>query len=144
MVSDFPDGWQGVENYLGRMEHGGWDCQMTSILEIYGRDFEDTAGDEQGICGGGAGDGVRRELPDERYKEGATTGGGEICPTLMAGESEIYVYEGVYDTNDPHRQPVRAENRDGDGGECLGQEGNLPGIDDNEWRQKGTDDSRGL
>ena len=23
------------ENYLGRMEHGGWDCQMTSILEIY-------------------------------------------------------------------------------------------------------------
>ena len=24
-----------VENYLGRMEHGGWDCQMTAILEIY-------------------------------------------------------------------------------------------------------------
>lgn len=23
------------ENYLGRLEHGGWDCQMTSILEIY-------------------------------------------------------------------------------------------------------------
>lgn len=23
------------ENYLGRMEHGGWDCQMTSILEVY-------------------------------------------------------------------------------------------------------------
>ena len=23
------------ENYLGRMEHGGWDCQMTSIMEVY-------------------------------------------------------------------------------------------------------------
>lgn len=23
----------GVENYLGRLEHGGWDCQMTCILE---------------------------------------------------------------------------------------------------------------
>ena len=23
------------ENYLGRLEHGGRDCQMTSILEIY-------------------------------------------------------------------------------------------------------------
>lgn len=23
------------ENYLGRLEHGGWDCQMTSILEVY-------------------------------------------------------------------------------------------------------------
>ena len=25
----------GWENYLGRMEHGGWDCQMTSIMEVY-------------------------------------------------------------------------------------------------------------
>lgn len=25
----------GTENYLGRLEHGGWDCQMTSILEIW-------------------------------------------------------------------------------------------------------------
>lgn len=23
------------ENYLGRLEHGGWDCQMTSVLEIW-------------------------------------------------------------------------------------------------------------
>ena len=23
------------ENYLGRLEHGGWDCQMTSIMEIW-------------------------------------------------------------------------------------------------------------
>ena len=23
------------ENYLGRIEHGGWDCQMTSIMEVY-------------------------------------------------------------------------------------------------------------
>lgn len=24
----------GWENYLGRLEHGGWDCQMTCIMEI--------------------------------------------------------------------------------------------------------------
>ena len=42
----------GWENYLGRMEHGGWDCQMTSIIEVYeetdelpGRDMSDLAGD---------------------------------------------------------------------------------------------------
>jgi len=23
------------ENYLGRLQGGGWDCQMTSILEIW-------------------------------------------------------------------------------------------------------------
>ncbi len=23
------------ENFLGRIEHGGWDSQMTSIMEIY-------------------------------------------------------------------------------------------------------------
>ena len=23
------------ENYLGRIEHGGWDCQMTCIMEVY-------------------------------------------------------------------------------------------------------------
>lgn len=23
------------ENYLGRLEHGGWDTQMTSIMEVY-------------------------------------------------------------------------------------------------------------
>lgn len=31
----------GWENYLGRFEHGGWDCQMTSILEIYDDDEDD-------------------------------------------------------------------------------------------------------
>ena len=38
----------GWENYLGRLEHGGWDCQMTSILEIY-EDTEDTSSDKEGI-----------------------------------------------------------------------------------------------
>lgn len=33
------------ENFLGRLEHGGWDCQMTSIVEVY-EEVEDTAGDE--------------------------------------------------------------------------------------------------
>lgn len=23
------------ENYLGRLEHGGWDCQMTCVCEVY-------------------------------------------------------------------------------------------------------------
>ena len=27
------------ENYLGRLEHGGWDCQMTSILEIWTKEL---------------------------------------------------------------------------------------------------------
>lgn len=22
------------ENFLGRLEHGGWDCQMTCVMEI--------------------------------------------------------------------------------------------------------------
>lgn len=42
------DGRLGWENYLGRLEHGGWDCQMTSILEIY-EDIEDTKCDKEGI-----------------------------------------------------------------------------------------------
>lgn len=25
----------GWENYLGRVEHGGWDSQFTCILEVY-------------------------------------------------------------------------------------------------------------
>lgn len=37
------------ENFLGRMEHGGWDCQMTSIMEIYEGCDTDTAGDQAGI-----------------------------------------------------------------------------------------------
>lgn len=41
------------ENYLGRIEHGGWDCQMTSIMEVY--DDSDTGSDSEGICGDQAG-----------------------------------------------------------------------------------------
>lgn len=41
------------ENYLGRIEHGGWDCQMTSIMEVY--DDSDTGSDCEGICGDQAG-----------------------------------------------------------------------------------------
>jgi len=36
------------ENFLGRMEHGGWDTQMTSILEIY-EDAKDTGSDKEGV-----------------------------------------------------------------------------------------------
>ena len=40
------------ENFLGRLENGGWDCQITSIMEIYedsdehgtGRDLQDDKG----------------------------------------------------------------------------------------------------
>ena len=39
----------GWENFLGRLEHGGWDCQMTSIMEIYEGCDTDTAGDQAGI-----------------------------------------------------------------------------------------------
>lgn len=33
------------ENYLGRIEHGGWDCQMTSIMEVY----DDDDGNEEKV-----------------------------------------------------------------------------------------------
>lgn len=36
------------ENFLGRIEHGGWDCQMTSILEVY-EIPKDTTSDEEGL-----------------------------------------------------------------------------------------------
>lgn len=42
---------------------------------MYG-ETEDTAGNKQGLCGGGAGDGVRRELPGERNQEREIAGGG--------------------------------------------------------------------
>lgn len=32
------------ENFLGRLEHGGWDCQMTSIMEV--SDEEDSGRSE--------------------------------------------------------------------------------------------------
>lgn len=39
----------GWENFLGRMEHGGWDCQMTSIMEVYEEDSADKY-NERGMC----------------------------------------------------------------------------------------------
>lgn len=38
----------------------------------------------------------RHVLPDIETAQGKGAGGGDICPTLMAGEPEIYVYEGIY------------------------------------------------
>lgn len=37
--------------------------------------------------------------PSSRTRRGRLQGGGEICPTLMAGENEVYVYEGVLETD---------------------------------------------
>lgn len=40
----------GWENYLGRLEHGGWDSQMTCIMEIYDRvdtDRESPSGERE-------------------------------------------------------------------------------------------------
>ena len=34
-------------------------------------------------------------FPTSKTRIGRVQGGGQICPTLMAGENEIYVYEGV-------------------------------------------------
>ena len=39
------------ENYLGRLEHGGWDSMMTSVMEIYDESVESDAG---------------RDLPDDK------------------------------------------------------------------------------
>ncbi len=39
------------ENFLGRIEHGGWDCQMTSILEIT---EDDVQGDTTQTSGSGS------------------------------------------------------------------------------------------
>ena len=61
------------ENFLGRIEHGGWDCQMTSIIEIY--DDTDKGGYGEGICRDMAGDGVRCQLPDIQDQEREIAGG---------------------------------------------------------------------
>lgn len=29
------------ENYLGRLEHGGWDSMMTCIMEVYETDSDE-------------------------------------------------------------------------------------------------------
>jgi hypothetical protein len=40
------DGRLGWENYLGRLEHGGWDSMMTCVMEVwYEGSVADTAGD---------------------------------------------------------------------------------------------------
>ena len=41
-------------------------------------------------------------FPTSKTRRGRVIGGGEISPTIMAGETEIYVYEGCIDT-DPDR-----------------------------------------
>ena len=33
--------------------------------------------------------------PESKYRRGRVQGGGNICPTLTAGQPEIYYYEGV-------------------------------------------------
>ena len=38
-------------------------------------------------------------FPTSKTRRGRVIGGGRISPTIMAGETEIYVYEG-YDDND--------------------------------------------
>ena len=37
-------------------------------------------------------------FPTSTTRRGRLQGGGNICPTLTAGSNEIYVYEGVYDS----------------------------------------------
>lgn len=33
--------------------------------------------------------------PESKYRRGRVQGGGDICPTLTAGQPEIYYYEGI-------------------------------------------------
>lgn len=35
--------------------------------------------------------------PDSKTRRGRVQGGGQICPTLMANDPEIYVFEGYYE-----------------------------------------------
>ena len=35
-------------------------------------------------------------FPQSRLRRARVQGGGKICPALMAGEPEVYVYEGMY------------------------------------------------
>ena len=67
-------GKMGWENFLGRMIGGGWDSQPTSIMEVY--ETEDTAGDEDGVCGDTAGAVLRHDLPDLADPQGSGAGGG--------------------------------------------------------------------
>ena len=36
-------------------------------------------------------------FPTSKLRRGRVQGNGNICPTLMAGEPEIYVFEGLSD-----------------------------------------------
>lgn len=48
---------------------------------------------EPGMCFDGS-------YPTSKTRRGRVIGGGRICPTLMAGETEIYYYEGCYEIGD--------------------------------------------
>lgn len=37
--------------------------------------------------------------PKSKLRRGRVQGGGRVCPTLTAGTPEIYVFEGVYETD---------------------------------------------
>lgn len=37
--------------------------------------------------------------PDSKTRRGRLQGGGKICPTLMSGDSEIYLYECCLETD---------------------------------------------
>ena len=54
---------------------------------------------EKGYVEISPGQAFNASYPSSRTRRGRLQGGGEICPTLMAGESEVYVYEGVLETN---------------------------------------------
>lgn len=49
-------------------------------------------------------------FPKSNTRRGRLQGGGRICPTLMAGDSEIYVFEGVYEDG------IRSEQDSGQAG----------------------------
>lgn len=38
--------------------------------------------------------------PTSKLRRGRVQVGGNVCPTLMAGEPEIYVFEGVYNSEE--------------------------------------------
>lgn len=39
-------------------------------------------------------------FPTSKLRRGRVQGGGNVCPTLMAGEPEIYVFEGLYNSEE--------------------------------------------
>ena len=69
--------------------------------------------------------------PDSGTRRGRLQGGGEICPTLMSGNAEIYLYEGYVETNSD-RQHLEPFLRDELRRERLGQgcDSQCPNDDD--------------